>query len=132
MLALDTNTLVYFFKGIGNVAQHLRLRATPPREIGIPALVLYELEVGIAKSSQPESRRQALAALLKLVRILPFDEPSARAAADIRVRLEATGMPIGPVDPLIAATAMAHSAILVTHNTRELSRIPGLRVVDWH
>lgn len=129
MLALDTNTLVYFFKGIGGVAQ--RLQATPPREVGIPAVVLYELEVGIAKSRSPEHRRSALGALLQLARILPFDAASARCAADARARLEVAGTPIGPLDTLIAGTALAHSATLVTHNTREFSRVPGLSIVDW-
>lgn len=109
-----------------------RLEATPPREVGIPTVVLYELAVGIARSAEPERRRRALATLLQLVRVLPFDEASARAAADVRMRLEAAGTPIGPIDTLIAGTALAHSATLVTHNTREFSRVPGLRIVDWH
>ena len=130
MLALDTNTLVYYFKGIGNVAQHLKV--TPPREVGIPSVVLYELEVGIAKSTAPRKRRQSLANLLRLVRILSFDEASARAAAGIRTRLETAGTPIGPLDTLIAGTALRHSATLVTHNTMEFSRVPGLQVIDWY
>ena len=55
---LDTNTLIYFFKGQGNVPQ--RLLATPPTEIGIPAIVLFELEVGFAKSKSPQKRKAQL------------------------------------------------------------------------
>lgn len=54
MFALDTNTLIYFFKGIGRVGEHLR--NTPPREISVPSVVLYELEVGVALSPQRENR----------------------------------------------------------------------------
>ena len=59
MFVLDTNTLIYYFKGMGRVAE--RLLAHSPQGIGIPAVVVYELEVGIAKSTQPEKRQQQLA-----------------------------------------------------------------------
>ncbi len=129
MFALDTNTLSYFFKGVGNVASNLR--AVSPREVGIPSVVLYELEAGIGRAQKPNAKRQALAALLGAVRVLSFDENCARAAARIRVRLESAGTPIGPMDTLIAGTALGHSAVLVTHNTREFSRVPGLQLADW-
>ena len=51
MFVVDTNSLIYFFKGQGRVSE--RLLDTPPSEIGVPSIVLYELEVGIAKSSAP-------------------------------------------------------------------------------
>ncbi len=54
MYALDTNTVIYFFKDKGHVAQHLF--SLPPHEIALPSVVLYELEVGIAKSTSPEKR----------------------------------------------------------------------------
>ncbi len=130
VLALDTNTLIYFFKGVGRVAEYWR--STAPREVAIPSIVVYELEVGIARSAAPDARRQALSALLQVVRVLPFDESCARAAAEVRTRLESAGTPIGPLDTLIAGTALSHSATLVTHNTREFSRVSGLRVVDWY
>ena len=130
MYALDTNTLIYFFKGIGNVAR--RLLDTPPASIAIPAVVLYEIETGIAKSSQPEKRRQQLDQLLDAVTLLPFDRPAAVQAAALRARLEQIGSPIGPLDTLIAGTALANNAILVTHNTREFSRIPNLHFADWY
>ena len=130
MYALDTNTLVYFFKGLGSVGK--RFLATPPQEIGIPAIVLYEIESGIRKSLQPQKRRQGLSTLMQLVKVLPFDGAAAEAAADIRLHLEKSGTPIGPLDVLIAGTAVANGAILVTHNTREFVRIPHLRMADWY
>ena len=129
MFALDTNTLIYFFKGIGRVGE--RLRDTPPQEVGIPSVVLYELEVGVALSPQREKRRRALDSLLLVIRVLPFDEVAARAAASVRRTLEQAGSPIGPLDTLIAGTAIAHSVVLVTHNAREFGRVRGLKMADW-
>lgn len=129
MFALDTNTLIYFFKGIGRVGEHLR--RTSPSEVAVPSVVLYELEVGVALSAQGQSRRRALEALLQVARVLPFDEAAARAAAAVRRTLEQAGSPIGPLDTLIAGTAIAHSGVLVTHNAREFGRVRGLKMVDW-
>jgi tRNA(fMet)-specific endonuclease VapC len=129
VLALDTNTLVYYFKAMGRVVE--RLQATLPGEVAIPAVVLYVPEVGIAQSTQPARRRRALAPILESVQLLPFDGPVARVAASTRVALERGGTPIAPLDILIAGAAHAHSAILVTHNTAEYARAPGLRICDW-
>lgn len=130
MYVLDTNTLIYFFRGDGHVAE--RLLATPPTDIALPAVVVFELETGIAKSSEPAKRRGQLDALLQVVTVLPFGVDEARAAATLRARLERDGTPIGPMDNLIAGTAMAHGGVLVTRNLREFERVPGLVVQDWH
>ena len=130
MYALDTNTLIYFFKGKGNVARFL-LNASP-KDIAIPAIVLFELEVGISKSTAPEKRREQLADLIAAVRILPFGIKEARCSARLRADLERAGNPIGPFDTLIAGTALAHGATLVTRNTREFSRIRNLPLANWY
>lgn len=129
MYVLDTNTLIYFFKGMGRVSE--RMLSVPPDEIGIPAIVLYELRMGIAKSSSPEKRVGQLAVLAKTVSILPFGEAEAGKAAQIGVLLEKAGAPMGAYDILIAATALAKRAVLVTHNVNEFGRIPDLVVEDW-
>ena len=126
---LDTNTLIYFFKGQGNVPQ--RLLATPPTEIGIPTIVLYELEVGIAKSKSPQKRKAQLQDLMSLVHVLPFGQAEAKWAAAIRVKLEKEGLPIGPYDVLIAASALANNCALIAHNQEEFGRIQGLKIEDW-
>ncbi len=130
MWVLDTNTLIYFFKGMGNVAAQLLSRV--PGDIGIPAIVLYELEVGIAKSGSPRKRMSQLEQLAAITQILPFGSAEAKAAAAIRANLEKAGEPISPYDLLIAGTALAHNATLVTHNTGEFKRIRKLRVEDWY
>jgi tRNA(fMet)-specific endonuclease VapC len=130
MYVLDTNTLIYFFKGLGGVSK--RVLAVPPKQISIPSIVLYELEVGIARSTSPKKRRKQLEDFTSLVKVLPFGTEEARSAASIRVDLEKKGQPIGPYDILIAAVAMTNQFILVTRNTAEFSRIKGLRLENWY
>ena len=127
--ALDTNTLIYFFKGEGNVAAELLSR--PPSDIGVPSIALFELEVGIAKSASPKKRLSQLRELLKVVRVIPFDDRAAQASAGIRAGLEMKGAPIGPYDVLIAGSALAHGVTLVTRNTKEFSRVDGLSLESW-
>jgi tRNA(fMet)-specific endonuclease VapC len=126
---LDTNTLIYFFKGMGNVAASLL--AASPKDIGIPAVVLYELEYGIARSTAPRKRMKQLEELCALVDVLPFGGEEAKASAGIRVALEKKGTPIGPYDVMIAGTALSKQGTLVTSNTKEFRRVPGLKIIDW-
>lgn len=64
--------------------------------------------------------------------ILPFDAGASRRAAEIRHALEKRGEGIGPLDTLIAATALANNATLITRNGREFARVQGLKLLDWH
>jgi len=130
MFLLDTNTVIYFFKGKGRVRE--RLSATRPADVAMSAVSLYEIEVGIAKSAQPARRRKQLDTFLAVVSVLPFDRSVARTAAEVRADLERRGIPIGALDNLIAGTALAHRATLVTRNTQEFSRVRNLSIVDWY
>jgi tRNA(fMet)-specific endonuclease VapC len=130
MFALDTNTLVHFFKGLGRVKE--RLLSVSPADVAIPSVVLYELEVGIAQSNQSSKRRTQLDALLAAVVILPFDTAAAKQAAEVSSSLRKTGTVIGPMDTLIAGIALAHGATLVTHNAGEFRRVRGLKLEDWY
>ena len=130
MYILDTNTLIYFFKGMGNVS--VKLLTISPKEIAIPSIVLYELENGIAKSTSPKKRQAQLNELCSLVEMLPFRNEEARLAAFIRAHLEKKGTPIGPYDVLIAATARSYQGVLVTNNTKEFSRVPELKIENWY
>ena len=129
MYILDTNTLIYFFKGIGNVADNLL--AVSPKDIGIPAVVLYELEYGISKSTFPKKRTKQLKELCALVEVLAFGCEEAKTSATIRASLEKKGTPIGPYDVMIAGTAISKQGILVTNNTKEFRRVPKLKIIDW-
>ena len=129
MYILDTNTLIFFFKGMGNVAGNLL--AVSPKDIGIPAVVLYELEYGIAKSSSPKKRTKQLGELCALVDVLTFGDEEAKTSAIIRVALEKKGTPIEPYDVMIAGTALCKQGVLVTNNTKEFRRVPALKTIDW-
>jgi len=114
---------------MGNVSEHLF--AHSPKNICISSLVLYELQVGIAKSNNPKKREIQLLELLEQVNVLKFSQKEAKAAALIRADLEKKGKSIGPIDTLIAGSAKAHNCILVTHNTHEFERVNGLVLEDW-
>jgi tRNA(fMet)-specific endonuclease VapC len=130
MFILDTNTLIYFFKGVGNVAQNLF--AVSPQEVGLPTIVIYELQYGLLRLSDPIKRQAQFNDFLQTVKQLAFGIREATTAAEIRVCLERKGTPIGPHDVLIAATALADNHTLVTHNTREFQRIDKLKLTDWY
>jgi tRNA(fMet)-specific endonuclease VapC len=129
MFVLDTNVVIHYLKGKGNVRD--RLLATPPSKIAIPAIVVYEVEMGLAGAAEPTQRQRQIAALFGAVTILPFDEAAAKQAAQIGFTLSRAGLSIGPMDTLIAGTALVHHATLVTHNTVEFQRVSGLALVDW-
>lgn len=126
---LDTDIVIYYVRGQGNVTT--RFLATDPAIVAISTITLYELEVGIAKSAQPEQRLQRLSALVESVLLLPFDEAAARRAGQVRASLEKQGTPIGAMDYMIAGIALANNAILVTHNLAEFSRVADLVCEDW-
>ncbi|GDX80544.1 ribonuclease VapC [Deltaproteobacteria bacterium] len=129
MYDLDTNMVAYFFKGMGGVSE--RLLATPPAAIAVSAIVAYELAVGVAKSPEATRRSEQLQRFLSVVTVVPFGPAEGQAAAIVRADLEGRGLPIGPLHVLIAGSALARGATLVTRNTHEFMRVPGLRVEDW-
>jgi tRNA(fMet)-specific endonuclease VapC len=132
MLILDSNIISYYLRGDPQIVPHVQ--ALAPAEIGVSAIVEYELRYGLLRLPQ-EAAKPRLAALMQLLQPmqrLPFDSDCATHAARIRVELEAAGTPIGPHDTLIAATAIRHQATLVTRNVREFSRVPGLQWLNWH
>ncbi|MXN30900.1 PIN domain-containing protein [Delftia sp. CH05] len=132
MLILDSNTISYYFRGDPQVVP--RLQALRPTDIGVPAIVEYELRYGLQRLPPAASapRLEALVQLLRPMQLLVFDSECATHAARLRAALEAKGMPIGPHDTLIAATALRHKAALVTRNIREFSRVPDLQCLNWH
>ncbi len=129
MYLLDTNTLIYFFKNLGNVSEVLLSK--PPKEIAIPSITLYELEVGIAKSNNPQKRSKQLNEFVSQVTLSHFGAKETAIAALVRANLESKGTPIGPYDTLIAGIALSTQSILVTHNTKEFTRIKKLHIEDW-
>jgi tRNA(fMet)-specific endonuclease VapC len=128
VILLDTNTLIHYLKGMEPVVS--RLQASSPRELAIPSVVAYEIEYGTLKTGSSR-RRAVVTGLLAGLAQVPFDQEAALEAARIRIDLETRGLVIGPLDLLIAGTAVSRRAVLVTGNIREFSRVKGLRLADW-
>lgn len=129
-LLVDTNILVYAYRQQGGCRE--RLEACTPADVFISALSVVEIELGIAKAARPEPLRRFLDDSLRRYRLLPLDLDGARRAGRLRAQLESKGTPIGHYDTLIAGTALAHGLTIVTRNTREFTRVPGLNVEDWY
>ncbi len=132
MYALDANTISYYFRGDPLVVA--RMKSLRPADLGVPAIVEFELRYGLMRLPDVAAapRLAALSVFLRSVQMLPFDSECATHAARIRATLEAVGQPIGPHDTLIAATTMRYQSVLVTRNVSEFSRVAGLQWVDWH
>jgi tRNA(fMet)-specific endonuclease VapC len=129
LYALDTNTLAYYMRREGGVVA--RLQALSPKQIIVPAVVVYEVNFGLRRLGR-RAALEAFASMMSAATVLDFDLESADHAARIRVHLESIGTPIGQADVLIAATARRHGCTLVTHNTREFTRVPDLLITDWY
>ncbi|NMC74204.1 MAG: type II toxin-antitoxin system VapC family toxin [Geobacteraceae bacterium] len=129
-LMLDTNICIYIIKRKPeSVLKHfLDYRVG---DVGISSITLAELRYGVAKSKYKEKNAKALEEFTIPLEIVSFDEAAALAYGEIRSALEAAGSPIGAMDMLIAAHAISLGVQLVTNNTREFSRIPGLNLLDW-
>lgn len=130
MFVLDTNTVIDYFRGKGKVAD--RLLAVGPREIGLPAIVAYEVWVGVLGSQNAKRRELQYEEFLSAIEVIAFDVATSRRAAELRHSMERRGEAIGPLDTLIAGTALVHRATLVTRNVKEFGRIAGLKIVNWH
>jgi tRNA(fMet)-specific endonuclease VapC len=106
-----------------------RARREKPGDMAISAIVAHELFHGAFRSRRT-ARNVALVDALQFA-VLEFDKEDARQAGQLRAILATRGAPIGPYDVLIAGQAMARNLTLVTHNSSEFGRVPGLRVEDW-
>lgn len=126
---LDTNVCVDLLKGHPQVSA--RIEAVSPADCAVSSVTVFELAAGVRRCAQPERERKKIARLLSVIAVLPFDLKAAEEAARIRHELEAGGRKIGPYDLLIAGQALSANRTLISNNTREFSRIPGLRLEDW-
>ncbi len=130
LVALDTNTCIDLLRG-RSPSLESRMRSCSPSQVALPSMVYAELLLGAELSARPAPNRRLVERFVEPLRLLDFDAAAAAVYARIRARLQADGTLIGPNDLIIAATALAHQAVLVSANTREFSRVPGLQVEDW-
>jgi tRNA(fMet)-specific endonuclease VapC len=129
MMLLDTNICIHIINAKPPAVLE-RFQEFRMGEIGLCSVVAAELAFGVAKSGSARNR-QALEMFLAPLTVLPFDEAAVWSYGDLRADLERRGTPIGSLDTLIAAHALSLRATLVTNNTREFSKVPGLQLDNW-
>jgi tRNA(fMet)-specific endonuclease VapC len=126
---LDTNTASYAIKG--NVARvREKLLTVPMGDVGISVITEAELRFGVARLPAAVRLKTLVEEFMLRVDVLPWNSEAARHYAEIRAALEKSGKPMGNMDMLIAAHALAVTAVLVTHD-RVFRRVRGLRIEDW-
>ena len=130
MYLLDTNICIYAMKNsFPNLSQ--KLFRFSPSEIYISSITVGELEYGCSKSRWGKRSRSVMNLFLAAYTVLPFDQDDAVVFGRIRAELAKAGSPIGPYDIQIAAQCISRGLTVVTHNTGEFNRVPGLGVEDW-
>lgn len=128
----NTNACIRLMNGFSDVLLEM-WRRQPAKNIFIAAIVEAELAFGVDNSHPSERKANALVLNQFLVPYgaVHFDARRARAYGSLRAKLKRSGTPIGPMDMMIAATALAHNLIVVTQNTDEFSKVEGLQFTDW-
>ena len=125
---LDTNAVISLLNSPrGQLA--CRARQHQPGDIGLSAIVAYELYFGAFRSQRRDHNRSLVDSLQ--FEVVPFDKEDACQAGEIRAALAALGTPIGPYDVQIAGQARARGLVLVSRNLREFQRVDGLSVENW-
>lgn len=129
-LMLDTNICIAIIKQKPkDILQ--KFSAYQIGDICISSVTLAELRYGVAKSQFVEKNQSALDEFILPLEVADFDEPATQYYGILRAMLEKQGTPIGPLDTMIGAHALSLDVALVTNNTKEFSRIIGLKLVDW-
>lgn len=127
---LDTDICIEILRGKDSPLLR-KIQKLNPTDLRISALVAAELWVGVSKSQSPATTGGKVELFLSRFATLPFTPETAKRYGTLRASLEKAGKTIGPIDLLIAATALEHGLTLITRNEREFGRIPGLAVEVW-
>lgn len=127
---LDSNVWVALLRRSSPLVVN-RFQAADPADLRVCSVVIAELRYGCARSARPAANRTAVDALLAPYPSLPYDDAATDHFVAVRRHLEQLGQLIGPYDLQIADIALANGCTLVTHNTAEFSRVPGLVTEDW-
>jgi tRNA(fMet)-specific endonuclease VapC len=126
---LDTDTCIYALKQERGVLE--RLLAHARADIAVSVITEAELRTGAAKSSAPTKTARLVENFLRPLTVTEFTSSDAATYAQVRAKLERAGTPIGPLDTLIAAQALARELKLVSNNEREFGRVSGLAIENW-
>lgn len=127
---LDTNICIYVIKHKPEKVFRV-LQEHDPSEICVSSVTYAELVQGVEKSAAVDKNRLALSMMLAKIEIRDFDVEAANSYGRIRADLEKKGMPIGPLDMMIAGHAYSLGYTVVTNNMKEFSRIEGLKIENW-
>ena len=127
---LDTNICIYAIKHKPEKVFR-ELQKHKPSELCISSVTYAELIHGVFESASVEKNRLALSLMLSRIEILDFDVNAANCYGKIRATLEKKGMPIGPLDMMIAGHALSLNYTVVTNNTNEFARIENLKLENW-
>jgi tRNA(fMet)-specific endonuclease VapC len=126
---LDTDTCIYALKQNPTVLKHLLSQSR--EDIAVSVITEAELRTGAARSTSAAKTLRLVENFLRPLGIVEFTSNDAASYAQVRAKLERAGTPIGPLDTLIAAQAVARKLVLVSNNEREFSRVAGLRIENW-
>ena len=126
---LDTNILIAAMKGLEKVRD--KLATIPLSDLLLSPVVLGELQLGVEKSLHREKNAAHLARIVEGIQLVMLDAETSQHYGAIRAELERQGKPIGANDYWIAAQGRALGAVVVTDNTSEFSRVPGLVIANW-
>ena len=127
---LDTNVASAIIRGPAHEALRTRLRAHPPGSVCVSSITEAELRYGLAKRPKATALMAAVEAFLRHVEVLAWDRTCASAYGPLRAALEAEGTPLGALDTLIAAHALATGCALATRD-RAFRHVPQLHMDDW-
>jgi len=126
---LDTDTCIYALKQNPAVLKHLLAHGRD--DIAVSVITEAELRTGAAKSTSAAKTLRLVENFLRPLGIVEFTSNDAASYAEVRAKLERGGTPIGPLDALIAAQAVARKLVLVSNNKREFRGVAGLRIENW-
>jgi tRNA(fMet)-specific endonuclease VapC len=127
---IDTNILIYLCNS-KSLKLEARFRKHQPDEFGVSSITIGELIYGVYKSRHKQKNLQAILKILSPFKVIDFDSSDGWQYGETRAMLEEKGRIIGGNDMMIAAQAKRRGLIVITNNTREYERVPGLSVEDW-
>ncbi|MCL0085374.1 type II toxin-antitoxin system VapC family toxin [Thermodesulfovibrionales bacterium] len=128
MILLDTNIVIAFLNGNNAVSERIQRKID---RIALSTLVVAELDYGAKASQNARKNLEKLYRLLDIVQVISFDMECAKIFGTIKSKLRSIGKPTGEVDALLAATAIANKAVLITANKKHFENIEGLKLEVW-
>ena len=126
---LDTNIVIYTIKNRPASVREIFKRHDG--QMCMSSITWGELIYGAERSSMPERNLSDIEAMAARLEVLSFDASAAVHFGQIRADWYQKGTPIGPYDMQIAGHARSRGLVLVTNNSNEFDRVPGLRLENW-